>query len=95
VIVKCGSQGSVASDGKRIVRCAARQVTVADAVGAGDTFNAGFLLALRAGHDLEACMECGTAVASYYIARSHDRFPTLSDLNPELVSSPAATERNA
>jgi 5-dehydro-2-deoxygluconokinase len=44
-------------------------------VGAGDTFDAGFLYGYRRGWEVVACLAYGSATASLYISRPADRFP--------------------
>ena len=56
-----------------------------DAVGAGDTFNAGFLVAFLGGTDLEAALTHGNVAASLYISRQVDRFPTRHELEEALT----------
>lgn len=80
VVVKCGAAGSVARRGDETVHLPARPVAVYDAVGAGDTFNAGFLAGLGRGWPLLACLAFGSAAASLYISRAADRFPTWAEV---------------
>ncbi|HZL64091.1 MAG TPA: sugar kinase [Thermoleophilia bacterium] len=42
-VVKCGAQGAAALDGQTFLRAAALRVTPADTIGAGDSFDAGFV----------------------------------------------------
>ena len=78
VVIKCGAQGSYALRRGQACQVAPRSVRVYDAVGAGDVFNAGFLAGLRQGWPMEACLSFGNSVASLYISREQDRFPTLA-----------------
>jgi sugar/nucleoside kinase (ribokinase family) len=43
IVVKCGSRGAVVQHGKRRTRIPSLQVDPVDTIGAGDSFNAGFL----------------------------------------------------
>lgn len=43
IVVKCGSRGAVVQHGRRRARIPPIQVTPIDTIGAGDSFNAGFL----------------------------------------------------
>lgn len=57
VVFTLGKQGSLLSHrGKLLGRLPARQVKVADATGAGDSFWAGFLTAFLDGNSLENCL---------------------------------------
>lgn len=68
VVIKCGADGAVAFRGAewRAARpeevCGAPERLV-DSVGAGDTFDAGFLRAWQLGWDVEACLRLGTRCA--------------------------------
>ena len=80
VVIKCGAEGSYACTRKEQASLPALPTTVYDAVGAGDTFNAGFLTALREGWELKACLALGNAAAALYISRSTNRFPELAEV---------------
>jgi len=80
VVIKCGEQGSYARCGNQSCRVAPRPVQVRDAVGAGDVFNAGFLLGLRQDWPMEACLALGNTAASLYISRKENRFPRLDEV---------------
>lgn len=53
VVVKRGPDGALAVEGNRVVHARARAVDAVDAVGAGDSFDAGFIAALLDGRPLE------------------------------------------
>ena len=61
MLLKCGSEGSVLirKDGSRNVLPAFLNKDVVDAIGAGDSCNAGFVSAFVKGLPLEECQECG------------------------------------
>lgn len=80
VIIKSGSQGSFTSVNNKTIHVPARPVSVYDAVGAGDVFNAGLIAALRWGWPIEACMALANTASSLYISRSEDRFPKLAEV---------------
>jgi sugar/nucleoside kinase (ribokinase family) len=80
VIIKCGSQGSFTCINNKTIHVDARPVTVFDAVGAGDVFNAGLITALRWDWPIEACLCFGNTASSLYISRSQDRFPKLAEV---------------
>jgi len=69
LIVKRGSRGaSVYSEGKRIDRSALK-LEVVDSVGAGDTFNAGFLHQWIRNEPLERCLEYGNLTGGLSVTR--------------------------
>lgn len=94
VILTKGSAGASAyAIGSAVVNVAAPKVTVADTVGAGDTFNAGFLAQLsNAGllnkekiaklnaADMTAALEYATKVAAITVSRSGANPPYLAEL---------------
>lgn len=80
VVVKCGSEGSYTLVNNKVIHVEARPVSVFDAVGAGDVFNAGLITALRWGWPIEACMGFGNTASSLYISRATDRFPKLDEV---------------
>ncbi len=80
VIIKCGAEGSFTRINNKTIHVEARPVSVFDAVGAGDVFNAGLITALRWGWPIEACMGFGNTASSLYISRSEDRFPKLEEV---------------
>ena len=61
MVVKCGSKGSllVRKDGSRRFLPAFLNKNVVDAIGAGDSFNSGFVSAFVKGMPLETCQETG------------------------------------
>ena len=61
MLVKCGAEGSllVRRDGSRTLLPAFLNQDVVDAIGAGDSFNAGFISAFVKGLPLEDCQETG------------------------------------
>jgi sugar/nucleoside kinase (ribokinase family) len=69
VVVKVGAKGAMAiSKGKRY-SAPAEKVRVVDAVGAGDSFNAGFLHRYLAGADFAECLAAGNAAAALSTTR--------------------------
>lgn len=63
-VVKLGAGGALAHDGCRLVHVSAPAVTVVDTVGAGDTFDAGFLCARLQGLEVSRCLALGVACGS-------------------------------
>jgi fructokinase len=55
VVFTMGGDGVLLSDGEKLTHMAARKIKVVDATGAGDSFWAGFLVALLDGRPLEDC----------------------------------------
>ena len=69
VVVKLGREGAMAQRGaERLVR-AAMKVDVVDAVGAGDSFDAGFLHSYVQGADLPACLAAGNLAGAFSTMR--------------------------
>ena len=64
VVVARGSDGSVMAEAGRRFFVKAAKVAVKSKVGAGDSFVAGFVLALARGHDSAAALSHGAAAAS-------------------------------
>jgi sugar/nucleoside kinase (ribokinase family) len=63
-VVKLGADGAIAHDGCRLAHVSAPVVTVVDTVGAGDTFDAGFLCARLQGWDVSRSLALGVACGS-------------------------------
>lgn len=59
VVVKLGEKGAAAISGEKVWKVPARQVAVVDTVGAGDTFDAGFLYGWLSGHSVQTCLRLG------------------------------------
>lgn len=65
VVVKLGSQGAMARRGKEQLTSPAVKVDSIDPVGAGDSFDAGFLHKFIQGADLAACLQAGNAAGAF------------------------------
>ena len=80
-VVKLGAAGALAHDGCRLVHVSAPAVTVVDTVGAGDTFDAGFLCARLQGWDVSRSLALGVACGSLSARRPGgvDGQPTLAE----------------
>jgi len=63
-VIKLGEAGAMAHDGCRLVRVSAPAVAVTDTVGAGDTFDAGYLRGRSLGWDVGRCLALGVACGS-------------------------------
>ena len=59
IAVKCGARGALVQKGTKRMLVPGVAVTPVDTVGAGDTFNAGFLSAWLRGADPETCARAG------------------------------------
>lgn len=94
VLVTRGGDGVTAYGGGAPVTCPARQVEVVDTVGAGDTFNAGFLAGLHEAGALSAdavreglspdvmrgALDLGVRAASVTVSRAGANPPTRAEL---------------
>ena len=69
VVVKRGREGAIAQRGKDRVLCAAISLTPVDAVGAGDSFDAGFLHEYLRGSDLATCLRTGNIAGALSTTR--------------------------
>ena len=67
--VKLGSQGALACGRSGSVRCPAPSVEAIDPVGAGDSFDAGFIHAYVRGADLAECLTQGNAAGAFSTTR--------------------------
>ncbi len=63
-VVKLGAHGALAHDGRRLVRVPAPAATVVDTVGAGDSFDAGFVCGRLQGWDVGRSLALGIACGS-------------------------------
>ena len=70
VAIKLGAQGSIAQRGSERVAAAGLKVDLVDAVGAGDSFDAGFLHQFVRGADLGACLKSGNAAGALSTTRT-------------------------
>jgi ribokinase len=59
VAVKCGEKGAIGAAGGKTYRAGGLQVPFVDAVGAGDSFDGGFLWAWLNGRPMEECLRAG------------------------------------
>jgi sugar/nucleoside kinase (ribokinase family) len=69
VAVKCGSQGSIVLAGRERFVVPSPHVAPVDTIGAGDSFNAGFLKAYLEGQSLARCAAMGNATAAFSLSR--------------------------
>ena len=69
VVIKLGSEGAMAQRGKERVRSSALKVDAVDPVGAGDSFDAGFLHQFVRGADLATCLTHGNLAGAFSTTR--------------------------
>lgn len=65
VVATCGSRGIIAQDQHKRYSVSSVNVTPVDAVGAGDSFNAGFLSKYVKGESLDSCLTFGVVTGAY------------------------------
>ncbi len=70
VAVKCGSRGALVQAGEQRWLVPGKAVTPLDTIGAGDSFNAGFLAAFLRGEGPEACAAFGNRTAALSTLRA-------------------------
>jgi ribokinase len=78
--VKSGARGAIGAEDAQRCECAAPQASMFDTVGAGDSFNAGYLLARLDGAGLAESLAAGCRAASAIIARFPRRAIAAGDL---------------
>ena len=69
VVIKLGADGAVAREGSKEWRCAGLDVTPVDAIGAGDSFNAGFIHHFLAGANLDECLTRANVAGAFSTTR--------------------------
>ncbi len=69
VVAKLGTEGALAQRGTERVRSPALKITAVDAVGAGDSFDAGFLHEYLRGSDLTTCLASGNRAGALSVTR--------------------------
>lgn len=69
VVVKLGREGAMAQRGSERITSPAFRVDAVDAVGAGDSFDAGFLHEYVRGADLAACLAAGNLAGAFSTTR--------------------------
>lgn len=69
VVVKRGKQGALAQRGTERLISPSREVDAVDTVGAGDSFDAGFLHEYVRGGSLETCLASGNAAGAFSTTR--------------------------
>jgi sugar/nucleoside kinase (ribokinase family) len=93
VVVKRGSRPAICRTGDQEWRAAPPSVTVVDEVGAGDTFNAGFLYLYLQGTKLEDCLAFANLAAAYSVTQEggteafRDRAKLVEFVNQQWIST--------
>lgn len=70
IVIKLGAMGAMAQRGTERILVPAVKVEAIDAVGAGDSFNAGFLLQYVRGADLRSCLQWGNLAGALSTSRA-------------------------
>jgi sugar/nucleoside kinase (ribokinase family) len=78
-VVKLGPAGALAAQNGNVVRAPAYRVQPVDTTGAGDTFDAGFVVALRTGKTLHEALALGNACGALSTLKpgGYDAQPTM------------------
>jgi sugar/nucleoside kinase (ribokinase family) len=84
LVVKNGARGAVGWRNGSIVSAEAIPSTVFDTIGAGDSFNAGYLVACASGRDLGESLEAGCRAAASVITRFPRREIKRGELRDQL-----------
>lgn len=70
VVVKLGAEGAIAYRGEETWSSPALKLEVVDPVGAGDSFNAGFLHEYLKGSDVQTCLTAGNLAGALSVTRA-------------------------
>jgi sugar/nucleoside kinase (ribokinase family) len=70
VVVKLGAEGAIARRGEETWSSRALKVELVDPVGAGDSFNAGFLHEYLKGSDMQTCLAAGNLAGALSVTRA-------------------------
>ena len=70
LVVKLGRKGALAQKGADRITAVSKEVTPVDSVGAGDSFDAGFLHEYLRGSDLETCLASGNLAGALSTTRA-------------------------
>lgn len=65
IVVKCGREGAIVQQGTHRTKVPAISVDAVDTIGAGDSFNAGFLAAWLSGHDAAESARAGNITGAF------------------------------
>ena len=82
IVVRQGKHGSILLTKDQRIESGAFQINVADTIGAGDIYDAGFIAALMREKDYATALQWGNAVAAYAISKEGARTsPTFEQMN--------------
>lgn len=79
-VIKRGEFGAMVCEAQRAFSLPAEPVEIKDTIGAGDSFNAGFVSALLYGHHRRQALRWGLRVAAHAIGSSPRRYPDRASL---------------
>lgn len=85
-VMKLGARGAIAIENDEVVTASGLPTTVADTVGAGDAFDAGFLLGWLEGQPLSRCLLLGNICGAYSTRATGglDSLPNLEEVTQTL-----------
>lgn len=86
-VVKCGPDGAWWWTPQAGCHAPGKSVPVIDTIGAGDSFNAGFLAALLRGHTPDQALRWGNTVAACAISTSPRHYPDWHTLQHQIEES--------
>ncbi len=81
-IIKCGARGAIAADRRSVTRVPALPIDSVETTGAGDCFNAGFIMAMLEGSTVIECLQAGNAAGGLStLAPSSSGIPTRAQVD--------------
>lgn len=86
-IIKIGARGAIAADRRSVVRLPALPIDAVETTGAGDCFNAGFIMAMLEHSTVVTCLQAGNAAGGLStLAPSSTGIPTRAEVNRARVA---------
>jgi sugar/nucleoside kinase (ribokinase family) len=70
VVIKLGKRGAIARQGGKTYRCKGFEVQAVDAVGAGDSFDAGFIFRWLHKGDIDQCLQFGNMCGALSVTKA-------------------------